>query len=81
MKAFSGTHISHSVEKYKKRDHAQKFPWNQLFSNFFSNNVDLTEKGWFFRKKSDRDFGDFSTHTVEIAEFYCHDFSAKIPSN
>ena len=27
-----------------KRDHAQKFPWNQFFSNFFSKNVDLTEK-------------------------------------
>ena len=74
MKAFSGTHISHSVEKYKKRDHAQKFPWNQLFSNFFSNNVDLTEKGWFFRKKSDRDFGDFST----LLLCYSHSFLAKI---
>ena len=27
-----------------KWDHAQKFPWNQLFSNFFSKIVDLTEK-------------------------------------
>ena len=30
----------------KKRDHAQKFPWNQLFSKFFSENVDLTEKNF-----------------------------------
>ena len=28
----------------KKREQAQKFPWNQLFSNFLSKNVDLTEK-------------------------------------
>ena len=34
--------VAHSVveKHYKKRDHAQKIPWNQLFSN----NVDLTEK-------------------------------------
>ena len=29
-----------------KRDHAQKFPWNHLFSNFFSKIVGLTEKMW-----------------------------------
>ena len=29
------------IEKYTiKRDHAEKFPWNQHFSNFFSKNVD-----------------------------------------
>ena len=27
-----------------KCDHAQNISWNQLFSNFFSKNVDLTEK-------------------------------------
>ena len=41
-----------------KRDHTQKFPWNQLFSNLFSKTVDLTEKSWFFRKISDRVFDD-----------------------
>ena len=30
-----------------KLDYAQKFPWNQLFITFFSENVDLTEKCWF----------------------------------
>ena len=34
-----------SVEKYEKRNHAKTISWNQLFScNFFSKNVDLTEK-------------------------------------
>ena len=32
----------------------KNFPWNQLFSNFFSKNVDLTEK-------CDHIFEDFST--------------------
>ena len=27
-----------------KRDHAQKISSNQFFSNFFSKNIDLTEK-------------------------------------
>ena len=44
-----------------KRDHAHKFPWNQPFSNFFSKNVDLTEKMLIFRKNGDRVFDDFST--------------------
>ena len=35
-----------------KRDHAQKFPWNQLFSSFFD--IDLTEKMLIFRKNGDR---------------------------
>ena len=52
----------HSVIKVLKRNHAQKFPWNQLFSYFFSKNIDLTEKMLifnFFRKNSDRAFYDF----------------------
>ena len=45
-----------------KCDHYQEFPWNQLFSNFFSKIVDLTEKSCFFRKHSDRScFWWFST--------------------
>ena len=34
----------------ENRDHAQKISWNQLFRNFFSKNVDLTEKCRFSRK-------------------------------
>ena len=31
-----------------KHDHSKKFPWNQLFSNFFSKSVNLTgKKCWF----------------------------------
>ena len=32
----------------------KKFLWNQLFSNFFSENVDLTEKRWYVRRNRDR---------------------------
>ena len=44
-----------------KRDHAQKNSWNQFFSNFFSKNVDLTKKCWFFPKNCDRVLLYFST--------------------
>ena len=44
-----------------KRDHAQKFPSNHLFCNFFSENVDLTEKMLIFRKNLDRVLNYFST--------------------
>ena len=30
--------------KVLKNDHTKKFPWNQLFSNFSSKNVELTKK-------------------------------------
>ena len=30
-----------------KHDNAKENSWNQLFSNFISKNVDLTEKSWF----------------------------------
>ena len=47
---------------WKTRDHAKKFPWNQLFSNFFSKNVGLTEKYRFFDKKNGHHvFDGFST--------------------
>ena len=42
-----------------KRDHVQNFPWNQLFSNLLSKNVDLTKKCWFFRKNRDRFYSTF----------------------
>ena len=32
-----------------KRDHAKNISWNQILSNFFSKNVDLTEKMFIFR--------------------------------
>ena len=35
--------------------------WNQLFINFFGENVDLTEKCWFFRKNHDRVLPYFSS--------------------
>ena len=46
-------------------DHAQKISWNQLFSNFFSKNVDLTEKMLIFSVKS---WSRFITlfHTVKL---------------
>ena len=49
------TFANHSVvwRSITKRDNAQKFPWNQLFSNFFSKNVNLTKKSWIFRKNRD----------------------------
>ena len=40
------------ISTLRKRDHAQKFPWNQLFSNFFSKYVDLTEKLLIFPYKN-----------------------------
>ena len=46
------------------RYYAQKLSWNQLFSNFFSKNVDLTEKCWFSRKNRDRVIALF--HTVRL---------------
>ena len=41
--------------------HSQKFPWNRLFSNFFSNNVDLTKKMLNLPLKQWLRFDDFST--------------------
>ena len=52
---------SHLWKSTIKRDHAQKFLWNQLFNNFFSKTVDLIKKCWFFRKNSNRIFDYFST--------------------
>ena len=44
--------LGYTVKKSTiKRYHAQKFPWNQFFSNFFSKTVDLTGKNVdFFRE-------------------------------
>ena len=40
-----GKLIFHSVENWKIHFHRKNISWNQLFSNFFSENVDLTEIG------------------------------------
>ena len=39
-----GTDGSTMWKSTVESDLAKKFPWNQLFSNFSSNNVDLTKK-------------------------------------
>ena len=46
----------HSVEKYYKTPSRSKnlLKPTLFFNNFFSKNVDLTEKCWFFRKNCDR---------------------------
>ena len=72
-------HCAHSTKN---------IPWNQLFSNFFSKDVDLTKKIIIFLKNgADRVFDDFSTlcvgfwntvHSVENAEILSQTFFAKI---
>ena len=57
---YSGIHNTVVWKCTIKRDHTQKFPCNQLFSNFFSKNVDLTGKKCIFSQKQFLCFDDFS---------------------
>ena len=67
----------HSVEN-RENSHWKYISSNQLFSDFFSKCVAFTK----FLQKIKKSLQLHSPqHTVEIMEFYCHDFIAKIPSN
>ena len=52
--------LSQQWKSTMKRDHAKKFPWNQLFSNFFSKLI-WRKKCCFLRKNSDQDWYVHST--------------------
>ena len=65
-----------------KRDHAQKFPWNQLFiSNLFSKTLSWRKNGNFPLKMAiDRVFDDFSTLWNVDAKFRQFDGKAQYSS-
>ena len=50
-----------SVKKRENLSHWKNISWNQLISNFFSKNGNLTEKTLIFRKNRDRVISYFST--------------------
>ena len=66
-----------------KHDHAKKISWDQLFNNFFSKNVDLTEEFRFFRKNRDRLLVIISTLncgiTITFTEFLPKMRESKFP--
>jgi len=74
-------HKTHIVVKREILSPWINFLSNWLFSNFFPNTIAFTKFLW---KECEREFLQFpycKTHSMEITEFYCHSFFAKIPSN